>query len=228
MSDVERDLGIENLSRVEVERPSQNDLKIIKRKSDENISIIKLNQNSTDEEVKRNIVVNLIGALDYYVREIVLWGILVTTQDKFPKGKDYDKFMISIKFIKEVLEKNQIEEIIDKNELRKEIIELLKKPPHTYQKWQSIKDGLSIAFPKEIVDKISSLTTNPAKFQVNDIKKLNELRNNIVHHFDRDYQNESERKRFIRDVKNDIILIELVINSIHKIIFDYEENESSR
>ena len=64
------------------------------------LNIIKKNQDTTDEEVKRNSIVNLIGALDYYVRELILWGILAITHDKFEKGKKYEEFQISINFIK--------------------------------------------------------------------------------------------------------------------------------
>ena len=92
MSDLERDLGIENLSREEAPRVTKIDLEDIKRKSDENMDIIKKNQDTTDEEVKRNIVVNLIGALDYYVRELILWGILAITHDKLKKVKSTKSF----------------------------------------------------------------------------------------------------------------------------------------
>ena len=69
------ELGIGNLSRLEAPRTTKTDLEDIKRKSDENLNIIKTNQHTTDKEIKRNIIVNLIGALDYYTRELILWGL---------------------------------------------------------------------------------------------------------------------------------------------------------
>lgn len=104
----------------------------------------------------------------------------------------------------------------------------MKKPPHTFQKWDSIKTGLSIILPKNEVNKVSKLTTNPPKFQVSKLKELNDLRNNVVHHFDRDYKRQSERNDFIRDIKKDIELIEIVIDSIHEIVSKYEENEANK
>lgn len=104
MLDLEEELGIEDLSRVEAPRTTKTDLEDIKRKSDENLNIIKTNQHTIDKEIKRNIIVNLIGALDYYIRELILWGIIAITQDNFSKGKEYDTFMISIRFLKNALE----------------------------------------------------------------------------------------------------------------------------
>ncbi len=231
---IEKTLKIDrgSLSRPEAIRVTKQDLTDIKERSDENIRIIKGLNKTTDED-KRNIIVNLVGALDYYIHEIVLWGIKAITLDGFPQGKKYDNFLISIKFLKQAIENKteDIDEIIDKRELREAIIELLKGPAHTYQKWDNIKKGMAIILPTEnkLMEELTSGKNGiTAKFQTEELGNLNIKRNNIVHHFDRDYNNDSLRNQFNRDINDDIDYIKLIIDSIHTKIMEYEESESKK
>lgn len=234
MPDLEEELGIgiENLSRVEAPRTTKTDLGDIKRKSNENLNIIKKNQDTTDEEVKRNSIVNLIGALDYYVRELILWGILAITHDKFEKGKKYEEFQISINFIKKFTEGESLESDSYKNEIMEQILKVLKSSKYTFQKWDRILEGLSLIFSEENYTKLNSLASGkegvPAIFQKSSLDDLNKIRNNIVHHFDRSYGKNSIRNSCNRVIKEDIELIETLIDSIHKIAVDVEKVEANK
>ncbi|HEY4533575.1 MAG TPA: hypothetical protein VIG61_05405 [Fusobacterium sp.] len=73
-----------------------------------------------DNEEKRSIVVNLIGALDYYIHEIIIWGLVQITLNKFPKGKKYNKIYIPIEYLKMIIE-DKIE--FDDTKIKRKIIE---------------------------------------------------------------------------------------------------------
>lgn len=213
---------------IENNRPSAEELERIKKYSDENLetifSKIGLEENLDDEE-KRNIIVNLIGALDYYIHEIIIWGLVQITLNKFPKGKNYEKQKIELeyRYIKMAFEDK---DIFNEVELKKTIIENIRR--NTYQKWQSIKVGLELILPKKVLEKISDLTSGKngvAIFQTNKLDELANKRHLIVHHFDREYSNNSSRNTLDIDCNESFILIKTVIDSIHKIIVEYDETQ---
>ncbi len=227
----ERNFGIgrNRLERHEAPRTTKQDLIDIKLRSDENLEIIESFSKESDED-KRNIIVSIIGALDYYIHEIVLWGIKAITLDGFKKGTNYDGFRVPINLFKKAIENTSsenIDEIISDEELREEIIKVVQGKGHTYQTWHSIKKGLMLVLPKEDFKEISKLTDGvqgvSAIFQENEIKSLNSSRNKIVHHFDRNYSNASQRNEMMRDINADIGLIKKVIDSVHNVITEYEE-----
>lgn len=208
---------------MENNRPSAEELERIKKYSDENLETISskigLEENLDDEE-KRNIIVNLIGALDYYIHEIIIWGLVQITLNKFPKGKNYEKQKVELeyRYIKMAFEDK---DIFNEVELKKTIIENIRR--NTYQKWQSIKVGLELILPKKVLEKISDLTSGKngvAIFQTNNLDELANKRHLIVHHFDREYSNNSSRNTLDIDCNESFILIKTVIDSIHKIIVD--------
>lgn len=213
---------------IENNRPSAEELKRIKKYSDENLETISskigLEENLDDEE-KRNIIVNLIGALDYYIHEIIIWGLVQITLNKFPKGKNYERQKVELeyRYIKMAFEDK---DIFNEVELKKTIIENIRR--NTYQKWQSIKVGLELILPKKVLEKISDLTSGKngvAIFQTNKLDELANKRHLIVHHFDREYSNNSSRNTLDIDCNESFILIKTVIDSIHKIIVGYDETQ---
>ncbi|WP_291259501.1 hypothetical protein [Fusobacterium sp.] len=213
---------------IENNRPSAEELERIKKYSDENLETISskigLEENLDDEE-KRNIIVNLIGALDYYIHEIIIWGLVQITLNKFPKGKNYEKQKVELeyRYIKMAFEDK---DIFNEVELKKTIIENIRR--NTYQKWQSIKVGLELILPKKVLEKISDLTSGKngvAIFQTNKLDELANKRHLIVHHFDREYSNNSSRNTLDIDCNESFILIKTVIDSIHKIIVEYDETQ---
>ncbi|MGY0394490.1 MULTISPECIES: hypothetical protein [unclassified Fusobacterium] len=213
---------------IENNRPSAEELERIKKYSDENLETISskigLKENLDDEE-KRNIIVNLIGALDYYIHEIIIWGLVQITLNKFPKGKNYEKQKVELeyRYIKMAFEDK---DIFNEVELKKTIIENIRR--NTYQKWQSIKVGLELILPKKVLEKISDLTSGKngvAIFQTNKLDELANKRHLIVHHFDREYSNNSSRNTLDIDCNESFILIKTVIDSIHKIIVEYDETQ---
>lgn len=220
--DLEKSLGIDDLAPVDNNRSSSEELKIIKKYSDENLDIISKNLNTINEEEKRGLIVNLIAALDYYVHGIIIWGITQITLNQFPEGKKYKDIEITIKYLKEFKENN----FFDNPKIKREIIEKIRYS--TYQKWKDITYGLSLILPKEINSKIGELTsgkTYPAIFQTEELDKINDKRNLIVHHFDREYENESIRNDFDLDCQKSFDLIKLIIDSIHKIVEDYDNTQ---
>lgn len=206
-------------------RPSYQKLQKIKKISNENIGLIckKINSiNKDDEEEKRNIVVNLISALDYYVHEIVIWGLEEITKNKFPKGKKYDKFYISVKHVKDFFDKKSL----DKEELKKEIINLLKR--ETYQKWKSIKEGLEYILPDNECKLIGELTDGKSsqfKFSTQKLDSLNEKRNYIVHSYDRNHYDSTRNNIKDFDCKEYCHYIVLIIYSIHNVISNYDSTK---
>ena len=113
-------------------------------------------------------------------------------------------------------------DIFDDPKLKIAIIEKLRK--NTYQKWENIKEGLSLVLPEAFHKKIGKLASE-GKFQVADLKEINDKRNLIVHHFDREYKNESVRNDFDLDCQKSFDLIKLIIDSIHKIVEDYDDTQ---
>lgn len=57
------------------------------------------------------------------------------------------------------------------------------------------------------------------------VRKLANKRHLIVHHFDREYSNNSSRNTIDIDCNESFILIKTVIESIHKIIVEYDETQ---
>ena len=220
--DLEKSLGINDLVPVDNNRSSSEELKIIKKYSDENLDIISKNLNTINEEEKRGLIVNLIAALDYYVHGIIIWEITQITLNQFPEGKKYSDIKIKIKFLKEFKKSN----FFDEPEIKKEIIKEIRY--NTYQKWEDIRYGLSLILPKEVNSKIGELTSgkpSPAIFQTEKLEEINEKRNLIVHHFDREYENEYVRNDFDLDCQKSFGLIKLIIDSIHKIVEDYDNTQ---
>lgn len=224
MTDTQKDLGFESFSPVKNIRASYEELVRIKKYSDENLNLIFLRINTEDEEEKRNIIVNLIGALDYYIHEIIIWGLVQITMNKFPKGKNYKNIKISIEYLKESIEKL---DVFDNLELKKTIIEEIR--TNSYQKWKQIKDGLKIILPDIINDRISNLTDGKngikALFQTIELENISNKRHLIVHHFDREYNNDSQRNTVNIDCKKSYELIKIIINSIHNILTEYDETQ---
>lgn len=216
-------INLPNLLRSEAPRPSKEELNKIKTYSDENLNIIKSKIDSCGE-IKRDIIVNIISALDYYVHDIIIWGIIEITENEFPKGLKYEAFEVSIKHVKAALSNSHE---INKEELKQEIIDILSY--ETYQKWNNIRNGLKIILPREINNKIGLLTSdsnNPEfKFETVLLENLNKARNSIVHTFDRNLHDESIRNPISIDIQEAIEYIELIINSIHKILIDYDNTE---
>lgn len=209
---------VKSFSPVKNNRTSSEELKRIKKYSDDNLNLISLKLKTLDEEEKRNIIVNLIAALDYYIHEIIIWGIIQITLNKFPETPKYGKLEISIKYLKEFKEKD----IFDDPELKIAIIEKLRK--NTYQKWEDIKEGLDFVIPKDFHKKIGELASK-GKFQVAELRKINDKRNFIVHHFDREYREKSLRNKFDFDCEKSFELIRFIIDSIHKIVEDYDNTQ---
>lgn len=213
-------------------RTSREELERIKKYSDENLEIIfsKLEIDNNEEKIlddneKRNVIVNLIGALDYYIHEIIIWGLVQITLNKFPVGKNYNKYKVELeyKYIKMAFEDK---DIFNDVELKKTIIENIRR--NTYQKWESIKSGLEIILPKKILEKISDLTSGKngvALFQTNKLDELANKRHLIVHYFDREYSNKSSRNSIDIDCKESFYLIKTIIDSIHQIIVEYDETQ---
>lgn len=206
----------EDFKPVKNNRISCEELERIKKYSDENLEIIssKLEIDNDkgktlDDNEKRDVIVNLIGALDYYIHEIIIWGLVQITLNKFPVGKNYNKHKVELeyKYIKMAFEDK---DIFNDVELKKTIIENIRR--NTYQKWQSIKSGLEIILPKEILEKISDLTSGKngvALFQTNKLDELANKRHLIVHHFDREYSNNSSRNSIDIDCEESFSLIKL-------------------
>lgn len=223
---------ISGFNPVKNNRPSSEELERIKKYSDENLEIIfskfsidNLKEKKLDDNEKRDIIVNLIGALDYYIHEIIIWGLVQITLNKFPVGKNYEKQKIELeyKYIKMAFEDK---DIFNDIELKKTIIENIRR--NSYQKWQNIKSGLELILPKDILQKISDLTSGKngiAVFQTNKLDELANKRNLIVHHFDREYSNNSSRNSIDIDCKEGFILIKTIIDSIHQIIVEYDETQ---
>ncbi|MGL4946801.1 MAG: hypothetical protein ACRCZR_00860 [Cetobacterium sp.] len=215
-------LGIDSFSPVVDNRPSSEELKRIKKYSDENLNLILPKINTINDDEKRNIAVNLIAALDYYIHEIIIWGIVQITTNEFPEGKNYNKVEVSIIHLKKSIENP--EDIINNPDLKISIIEKFRR--NSYQKWQEIREGLKFILPENIESKISDLTTNnngTAVFQSNKLEKISNKRHVIVHHFDREYTNDSLRNSFELDCKKSFNLIKLIIDSVHQIIKEYDE-----
>lgn len=215
----------ESFNPVADKRSSTEELKRIKEFSDQNLELISnMIDKTLDNEEKRSIVVNLIGALDYYIHEIIIWGLVQITLNKFPKGKKYNKIYIPIEYLKMIIE-DKIE--FDDTKIKRKIIEDIR--INSYQKWNKIKEGLEIILPQEPFQNISNLTSgenkSTPKFQAEDLNKLADKRHLIVHHFDRDYDNSSERNEIDIDCKESFSLIENIINSIHQIISDYDNTQ---
>lgn len=96
--DLKDPFEISGFNPVKNNRPSSEELERIKKYSDENLEIIfskfsidNLKEKKLDDNEKRDIIVNLIGALDYYIHEIIIWGLVQITLNKFPVGKNYEK-----------------------------------------------------------------------------------------------------------------------------------------
>lgn len=66
-------------------------------------------------------------------------------------------------------------DIFNDIELKKTIIENIRR--NSYQKWQNIKSGLELILPKDILQKISDLTSGKNGIAVFQTNKLDELAN---------------------------------------------------
>lgn len=223
---------LETFITIENNRPSAQELERIKKYSDENLEIIssKLGIDDDEEKIlddneKRNVIVNLIGALDYYIHEIIIWGLVQITFNKFPVGKNYNNYKVELEYnyIKMAFENK---DIFNDVELKKTIIENIRR--NNYQKWRSIKNDLEIILPKTVFPRISDLTSGEngvALFQTNKLDELANKRHLIVHHFDREYNNNSSRNSIDIDCKESFYLIKTIIDSIHQIIVEYDETQ---
>lgn len=218
-------LGIDNFAPVEDNRSSSDELRRIKEYSDENLNLIASQiKTENDDNENRNVIVNLIAALDYYIHEIIIWGLVQITTNKFPKGENYCNVKISIDHLKESIENS--EDIFNDTELKKTIIEEFRRS--SYQKWREIRIGLKIVLPKKIDEKIADLTSGKngtIKFETENLEKISNKRHIIVHHFDREYTNNSLRNNFEIDCQESFNLVELIISSIHEIIKEYDDTK---
>lgn len=220
----EFNLGIDDFSPVEDNRSSSDELRRIKEYSDENLNLILPKINTNDDDEKRSVAVNLIAALDYYIHEIIIWGIVQITTNKFPEGKDYSEVEVSIKHLKKSIENP--EDIFNNPDLKIGIIEKIR--GNSYQKWRKIRDGLKLILPPDIEAKIADLTSGKngiAIFQSDELDNISNKRHIIVHHFDREYTNDSQRNSFDLDCKKSFYLIKLIIDSVHNIIKEYDETK---
>lgn len=118
------------------------------------------------------------------------------------------------------------EDIFNNPDLKIGIIEKIR--GNSYQKWRKIREGLKLILPPDIEVKIASLTSGKngiAVFQSAELDDISNKRHVIVHHFDREYTNDSLRNRFDLDCKKNFDLIKLIIDSVHEIIKEYDEKK---
>lgn len=139
---------------------------------------------------------------------------------------NYDKFLISINFLSIV--RSGISDVEIKEKLREEVIKGLKK--ETFQKWQSIRDGLKIVLPIDFNKQVAGLARSSDKphgvFDGDKLKELNDIRDNLVHSFGRNYSENSIRNDICIDGEESIQLIKVIIDSIHNIFLSYESSHS--
>ncbi|MGL5595682.1 MAG: hypothetical protein ACRDDH_17240 [Cetobacterium sp.] len=217
-------LGVDSFAPVVDNRSSSEELERIKEYSDENLDLILPKINTNDDDEKRSVAVNLIAALDYYIHEIIIWGIVQITTNKFPEGKEYSEVEVSIKHLKKSIENP--EDIFNNPDLKIGIIEKIR--GNSYQKWRKIREGLKLILPSDIEAKIADLTSGKngiSVFQSDELDNISNKRHIIVHHFDREYTNDSLRNSFDLDCKNSFNLIKLIIDSVHEIIKEYDETK---
>lgn len=159
------------------------------------------------KDILRSQVVFLLSALDFYMHEIVKYGILKMFKGERSKTKSYQNFIVSLETVeKAILHPESIdwleEEIIHRNHHK------------TFLKPSEIKAQLSLISTKKIFD-IAAGQVSDSVTLTTQIEELYKRRNAIAHQADRDNSTGQLNEIEVDQTTQYIDLVSKFIEAVH-------------
>ncbi|MGL5086867.1 MAG: HEPN domain-containing protein [Clostridium sp.] len=166
------------------------------------------NLNQAAEDILRSQIVLLMSALDFYMHEIVKYGMLKMFRGEKAKTPSYKNFVVTLTCLEDALKNPEsidwLEEFI-----------IIKNRKETFMGEDKVKQALSLISTKKIYTAvINNLTITPESFKTN-FSDLYKRRNQIAHQSDRNESTGNIEDIQVDYVGNYISIITEFINKIH-------------
>lgn len=203
LPDIEADHIIENF---------RTNIDSIKSKFD---MVTRLEQEGLTQESKdilRSQVVFLLSTMDFYMHEIVKYGILKIFKRERTRTKSYKEFIVSLETVEKAIASPESVDWLD--------AEIVHRNHHkTFLEPEKIKGQLSLISTKNIFN-IAATEISDNSTLANDLKDLYKRRNAIAHQTDRDNSSGVLNNIDSKDVNKYITLVSNFIEIVHREIMN--------
>ncbi|MCR1823210.1 HEPN domain-containing protein [Terrisporobacter muris] len=165
--------------------------------------------NDAKDDILRSQIVFVMSSLDYYMHEIVKYGIIEMFNGNKPKTKSYQNFIVSMPFVEEAIK--NIESV---DWLENWIV--IKDKQNTYMASEKIKKCLSLISTKTIFKNIADEMSMKSNELSNRIDEIYERRNYIAHQADRNAKTGELQEIDKTFVEQSIKFIREFVENVHK------------
>lgn len=184
------------------------------------IIVNELNSKGLDDaanDILRSQVVLLMSTVDFYIHEVVKYGVLKIFSKEKPRTDEYEKILLGIECVEKALENPECIDWLEEGIIAQ----------HKYKSFMGsnkIRSALKIVSNEKVFDialKSVSEDIGKTKKEVEDIiRDLSDRRNCIVHQTDRNPVNCEINEILKEDVTLGIDVVEKIILNIHKSIMN--------
>ena len=164
------------------------------------------------KDILRSQIVLLMSSVDFYIHEIVKYGILKIFKGEKNKTKEYKAFIVSIECVEKAIKNPESIDWLEENII-------VQNKYKSFMALNKIKNALKIISDKNILDNSIKKVASDLGKEINEIrdvmKIMNERRNCIAHETDRDPIKCNINDISIEEVKNGIDIVSKLILDIH-------------
>ncbi|OON99176.1 MAG: hypothetical protein ATN35_01910 [Epulopiscium sp. Nele67-Bin004] len=160
------------------------------------------------KDILRSQVVFLLSALDFYMHEIVKWGIVKIFQKERPNTSSYKNFIVSLEVVEKAINNPENidwlqEEIIHRNSFK------------SFLKLEEIKKNISMISNNKVVDNAIKKIGKPSDIK-GELTHLYVRRNQIAHQSDRDNATTTKNDINLETTRTQVELVSQFIENIHE------------
>lgn len=170
-------------------------------------------ENKNLTEIKNNIlrsqIVFLMSGLDYYMHELIKYGIVSIFKGDRKKTRNYNNFSIALSSVEKAIKNKECLDWLEEGISYSNKI-------NTFMAWNKIKQALLlISDNKNFLSNVAKSMNTTEKNLKNNINNIYERRNQITHQSDRDPVTGKKSAIDRKYVEDSIKIIKLTVNTIH-------------
>ncbi|EHP46925.1 MAG: hypothetical protein E7D79_15490 [Clostridium perfringens] len=164
------------------------------------------------KDILRSQIVLLMSSVDFYIHEIVKYGIIKIFKGEKNKTKEYKAFIVSIECVEKAIKNPESIDWLEENII-------VQNKYKSFMALNKINNALKIISDKNILDNSIKKVASDLGKEISEIryvmKIMNERRNCIAHQTDRDPIKCNINDISIEEVKNGIYIVSKLILDIH-------------
>lgn len=173
-----------------------------------------LDYEEAKDDILRSQIVSIMSSLDFYMHEIVKYGIMEIFKGNRPRTNSYKNFIVSMPFVEEAIKNTESVDWLE-NWI------VLKDKQNTYMASKKIQDCLSLISTKKIFKDVACKMGIESQELKEKIDYIYERRNHIAHQADRDARTGDLQEINKHFVEQSISTIKEFIVYVHEEITNY-------